>query len=136
VCSSSRGQIYLSIYQPTYLSIYLSIHLSIYPSIYLSIHGSTVFLLDLGGLFSFLILYTVCTTHRTGDQPVARPLNADRTAQTQNKRTQTSMPRVRFEPTIPVFERAKTFRALDLAVTVIGRENILITILPSWVSNR
>jgi hypothetical protein len=28
--------------------------------------------------------------------------------QTQNKRTQTSMPWVRFEPTIPAFERAKT----------------------------
>jgi hypothetical protein len=30
------------------------------------------------------------------------------TTQTQNKRTQTSMPRVGFEPTFPVFERAKT----------------------------
>jgi hypothetical protein len=30
------------------------------------------------------------------------------------------MPRVGFEPTIPVFERAKTVHALDHAVTVIG----------------
>jgi hypothetical protein len=30
------------------------------------------------------------------------------------------MPRAEFEPTIPVFERAKTFRALDRAATVIG----------------
>jgi hypothetical protein len=30
------------------------------------------------------------------------------------------MSRMRFEPTIPVFERAKTFNALDLAATVIG----------------
>jgi hypothetical protein len=30
------------------------------------------------------------------------------------------MPWVRLEPTIPVFERAKTFRALDRAATVIG----------------
>jgi hypothetical protein len=30
------------------------------------------------------------------------------------------MPRVGFEPTIPVFERAKTVRALDRAGTVIG----------------
>jgi hypothetical protein len=30
------------------------------------------------------------------------------------------MPRVRFEPTIPVFERAKTVRALDRGATVIG----------------
>jgi hypothetical protein len=29
------------------------------------------------------------------------------------------MPRVGFEPTIPVFERAKTVHALDRAVTVI-----------------
>jgi hypothetical protein len=30
------------------------------------------------------------------------------------------MPRVEFEPTIPVFERAKTVHALDLTATVIG----------------
>jgi hypothetical protein len=30
------------------------------------------------------------------------------------------MPRVGFEPTIPVFERAKTIHALDRAVTDIG----------------
>jgi hypothetical protein len=36
-------------------------------------------------------------------QPVARPLPTHRTTQTQNKRTQTS---TRFEPMIPVFERA------------------------------
>jgi hypothetical protein len=29
------------------------------------------------------------------------------------------MPRLGFEPTIPVFERAKTFHALDRAVTMI-----------------
>jgi hypothetical protein len=39
---------------------------------------------------------------------------------TQNKRTQTSMPRVGFEPTIPVFEWAKTVPALDRVATVIG----------------
>jgi hypothetical protein len=42
------------------------------------------------------------------DQPVTRLLPARRTAQTQNKRTQTAMPQVRFEATTPVFERAKT----------------------------
>jgi hypothetical protein len=31
------------------------------------------------------------------------------------------MPRVGFEPTIPVFERAKTVHALDRASTVIGK---------------
>jgi hypothetical protein len=59
-------------------------------------------------LFRFVILYTVGRTPRTGDQPVARPLPVHRTAQTQNKRTQTSMPRVGFEPTTAAFERAKT----------------------------
>jgi hypothetical protein len=51
-----------------------------------------------------------------GDQPVARPLSA----QTQSKLAQTSMPRMGIEPTIPVFERAKTVHALDRAATVIG----------------
>jgi hypothetical protein len=36
----------------------------------------------------------------------------------QNKR-QISMPSVEFEPTVPVFEQAKTFHALDDGVTVI-----------------
>jgi hypothetical protein len=31
------------------------------------------------------------------------------------------MPRVGFEPTIPVLERAKTFHFLDRAATLIGR---------------
>jgi hypothetical protein len=52
--------------------------------------------------FSFN-LYTVGRTPWTGDQPVAKPLPTHGTTQTQNKRTQTSIPRVRFEPTIPVF---------------------------------
>jgi hypothetical protein len=56
-----------------------------------------------------------------GDQPVRRPLPAPRTVQTQNKRTRISMPQVGFEPTVPVFERAKIVHALDLAATVIGR---------------
>jgi hypothetical protein len=54
------------------------------------------------------------------DQPVARPLPTHGTAQTQNKHTQTSMPQVGFEPTTPVFERAKTVHALDRVATVIG----------------
>jgi hypothetical protein len=39
---------------------------------------------------------------------------------TQNRRTQTSMLRVVFESTTPVFERAKRVHALDRAATVIG----------------
>jgi hypothetical protein len=41
-------------------------------------------------------------------------------SQTQKKRTQTSMPQVGFERTIPAFERAKTVHALDHAATLIG----------------
>jgi hypothetical protein len=43
------------------------------------------------------------------------------TEQHEHKRTQISMPRVGFEPTIPVFERANTIHALDRAATVIGK---------------
>jgi hypothetical protein len=56
-----------------------------------------------------------------GDKPVARPL-ATQDNTTQNKRTQTSMPRVGFEATITVFERAKTVHALDRAATVISQK--------------
>jgi hypothetical protein len=55
-----------------------------------------------------------------GDQHVARPIPTHRIALTQNKRTETSMPQVAFEPMIPAFERAKTVHALDCAATVIG----------------
>jgi hypothetical protein len=34
------------------------------------------------------------------------------------------MPWVGFEPTIPVFERAKTFHALDRAAILIGFEGV------------
>jgi hypothetical protein len=42
-------------------------------------------LLGLGRFFSSLIFYTVGRTPWTGDRPVARPLPANRTAQTQKK---------------------------------------------------
>jgi hypothetical protein len=103
---------YLSTHPPIYL-IYLSIYLSIY-----------LWFCSLCGpwpLFQFLNLYAVGRTPWTGNQAVARPLSAHRTTQIENKRTQTSMSRVRFEPTIPVFERVKTVHALDRAATVIGR---------------
>jgi hypothetical protein len=60
-----------------------------------------------------LILYTVGRTAWTGDQAVARPIPTHRTTETRNKRTQTSMPRMGFEPTIPEFEGAKAVHALD-----------------------
>jgi hypothetical protein len=71
-------------------------------------------------LLQFVIFfYTDSRTPWTSDQPVAKSLPTQRTTQTQNKRTQTSMPLVGFEPTIPDFERAKTVHALDRAATVI-----------------
>jgi hypothetical protein len=82
-------------------------------------HGTTVLCLDLGRFFCPLILYTNGRTPWTGDQSVVRPLPTHRTTQAQNKRKQTSMPWLGFEPTIPVFERAKTFDATDRAATVI-----------------
>jgi hypothetical protein len=82
--------------------------LSIYLSIYLWLYSP---LLDLGRFFSFLIPYTDGRTPWTGDQPVARPLPAHRTAQTQSKHTQTSMPWEGLDPTIPAFERAETAHA-------------------------
>jgi hypothetical protein len=48
-------------------------------------------LLDLGRFYSFFNLYTVGRTPWMGDQPVSRSLPTHRTAQTQNKRTQTSI---------------------------------------------
>jgi hypothetical protein len=90
-------------------SVRLPIHLWLYSP-----------LLNLGPFFSFLILYRVGRTPWTGDRPVARPLPTHRTKQTQNKRTQTSMLSLGFEPTIPAFKREKTVRALDRAATVIG----------------
>jgi hypothetical protein len=74
-----------------------------------------------GHFFSVLILCTICRTPWKGDEPVARPLPTHRTAQTQNKRTQTSMLPVGFEPTTPVFGRAKTIHASDRTATVIGK---------------
>jgi hypothetical protein len=68
--------------------------------------------------FVFVFVFFLFVTHSRqisleGDQSVARPLPTHRTTQTQNKWAQTPMPRVGFEPTISVFERAKMVRALD-----------------------
>jgi hypothetical protein len=83
-------------------------------------------LLDLGRFFSFWNFYTVGRTPWTEDQPVARPLPTNRTAQTQNKRTQTTVPQVEFELTIPVFEWATTVQALDHEATVIGTKSEIV----------
>jgi hypothetical protein len=71
-------------------------------------------------LFSFLIFYTVSRAPWEGDKPVARSLPAHTGQHKQNKRTQTFMPQVGFEPTIPVFERVKTVHVLDRAAIMIS----------------
>jgi hypothetical protein len=71
--------------------------------------------------FSFLTFYTVDRTPWREDQQVARPLPTLPTTQTQNKRIQTFMPPVGFEPTIPMFEWTKIVHASDRAATVLGR---------------
>jgi hypothetical protein len=71
-------------------------------------------------LVQFLNLYTVGRTPWTEDQHVERQLHKHRTTQKQNKRKQTSMSRVGFEPTILVFEWAKAVHALDRPATLIG----------------
>jgi hypothetical protein len=55
-----------------------------------------------------------------GDQPIARLLPTDRTAQTQNKYTQTSMHLGGFVTMIPACRLAKTVHTLDRAATMIG----------------
>jgi hypothetical protein len=97
---------------------YLSIYLCIYQSIYLSM--SLEPFVWPRPLFQFLDLLHSRQDYWFGVQPAARPLPTRRTTQTQNKRTQTFMPRLGFEHTIPAFERMKTVHALDRAATVIG----------------
>jgi hypothetical protein len=113
VCLTVRPSVRLSIYLSVYLSVSLSVYLSIYKCLYSP-------LLGLARSFSFLIFYTVGRTPWMGDQPIVSSLPAYRTAQIYNKHTKTFMPQVVFEPTTPVFERAKTVHALDGSATVIG----------------
>jgi hypothetical protein len=86
------------------------------PHLYLSNYGSTIFLLDLGHFFSFVILYTVGRTPWTGDRPVARPLPTRRITQTQNKHTH-RRPCLERDSN-PRSQRSKTVQAPDRASTV------------------
>jgi hypothetical protein len=80
--------------------------------------GSTA-LVDLGRFFSFLILTESVWIHGLGISP-SQSCSLHTEQHKQNKRTQTSMPWVGFEPPSPVFERAKMVHALDRAATVIA----------------
>jgi hypothetical protein len=126
--------IYLSIYLPIYLSIYLSVYLFIYLSVCLSvcifIHSSIYScfpnLEHSASVESFVSLQFL--NLREAVEFLGRVITPTqgrclhRTSQTQNKRRETSMRRVVFEPTIPAFERAKTVHASDRAATVIGSQ--------------
>jgi hypothetical protein len=89
----------------------------------ISLYGSAVLLLDLGRFLSFLI-YTQSV------ELLGRGSARRRAATyTQNKRTYTFIPGVGFEPTIPVFEWAKTVHASDGAATVTGMNGTTYLIL-------
>jgi hypothetical protein len=85
---------------------------------FISIYVSTA-LVEIGRFFSFLIHTPLRGLLGRGiRRSQGRYLHTER--HKQSKRTQTSMPRVELEPTIPVFEKAKTVHALDRAAIVIG----------------
>jgi hypothetical protein len=91
-----------------FVSIYLSICLSVCLSVSLSIYLSTYPYSPCG----LVVAFSVERTPWTGDQHVAR------TMQKQNERTQTSMPRVGFEPTIPIFKASEDSSCLSAATAM------------------
>jgi hypothetical protein len=80
------------------------------------------------------ILETAGRSSWTGDRPCRKAATCThRTTQAQKKRGQTCMPRVGFEHTILVFERAKSFHTLDHTANVIGSFHSEITnLVGSW----
>jgi hypothetical protein len=75
--------------------------------------------LGLFSFFSFLIFNKVRRIPWTGDQPVARPLPAHRTTQTQNKHTDIhASSGIRTHD--PSFRASEAVHALDRAATVTG----------------
>jgi hypothetical protein len=102
----------------------LSFSLSLFPVAPASEHRASV---KRFVSLQFLNPKTVGRTPWTGDQPIARPLPTQENKHRIN--ADISMPWVGFEPTIPVFERAKTVYASDCAAPVIG------TTQHSWSAN-
>jgi hypothetical protein len=82
-------------------------------------YGSTA-LVGLGRFFSFLLYTQSVGFLERGISPSQGLYLHTEQHKTQKKPNQTSMPLVRFEPTIPVFQRTKTLHALDSAATVLG----------------
>jgi hypothetical protein len=72
-------------------------------------------LLGLGRFFSFLIFL-----HSRWDSLDGVSARRKAATDTQNKRTQTSIPQVGFEPMIPEMEQGKTVYSLDCVGTAIG----------------
>jgi hypothetical protein len=101
---------------------YLSVCLSVCLSIYLSIYGSTALCWALAA-FSVSRSFTQSVGHLGRGIGPSQGHYLHIGQHRQNKRTQTPLPRVGFEPMIPVFERAETVHALDRAETVIGTFN-------------
>jgi hypothetical protein len=99
------------------MCVHLECDLSLYLSIYLSIYLRLYSPCGHWPPFQFLNPYTVARTPWTGDYPLAMALPTHRTTQTLNKCTQIYMPEVWFEPTIPLFEWAKTVHASERAIT-------------------
>jgi hypothetical protein len=106
-----RNIIFLSIY----LSVCLSVCLSISCSSHLEHRASVKRFVSL----QFLNFRQSVGLLGRGISPKqSRYLH--RITRTQNKRTQTSMPWMGFEPKIPALERAKTVRTFDHSPTLIG----------------
>jgi hypothetical protein len=111
----------------TILQTYLIINISALPftcpnwppppssSIHVSTTWSTAHPWNASFHLSFLILQS---RYDSLDEGISRSQDRYLT-QTESNHKQTSMTWVEFEPTIPVFERAKPFQAVDRAATVI-----------------
>jgi hypothetical protein len=97
---------------------------TIYLSIYLSIYSCCSNLEHKASVKHFVSLQFLNFRQSVGllgwEISLTQGRYLHRMTQTQNKRKQTSMPSVGFEPTNPMSERTKTFHALDRAATVIG----------------
>jgi hypothetical protein len=120
----SRPSVRPSIHPSIHPSIRPSIHPPIYPSIHPPIHSCCSHLDHRASVKRFVSLHFLNLRHSVGllgrgiSPTQGRYLHTEQ--HQQNKHTQTSMLRVRFESMIPLFERANTVHAIDRAVTVLG----------------
>jgi hypothetical protein len=122
-CQKTPGEICSShsTFLPRFIMFYLQFLLT-YLSIHSFIHPSTHLWLFVGPwpLFSFLIFTQSVGPLGRGISPSQGRYLHTQDSKTQNECTQTTMPRVGFEPSVPVFGRAKRVHALDREASVIG----------------